>query len=43
VSAYYKYVKGDVSGAKTDIATALRLEPDKPSVQALAAEIDKMK
>ena len=43
VSAYYKYVKGDVSGAKTDIATALRLEPDKPSVQALAAEIEKMK
>jgi tetratricopeptide (TPR) repeat protein len=42
VSAYYKYVKGDVSGAKTDIATALRLEPDKQSVQALAAEIDKM-
>ena len=43
VSAYYKYVKGDVFGAKTDIATALRLEPDKPSVKNLAAEIDKMK
>ena len=43
VSAYYKYVIGDVSGAKTDIAIALRLEPDKPSVKNLAAEIDKMK
>jgi|GEM_PF-3438135 len=43
VSAYYKYVKGDVLGAKTDIATALRLKPDNPSVQTLAVEIDKMK
>nr|MCR5454797.1 hypothetical protein [Bacteroidales bacterium] len=42
VSAYYKYVKGDASGAKTDIAMASRLKPDNTTVQTLAVEIDKM-
>lgn len=40
VSAYYKYVKGDLSGAKTDIDTALKLNPDYPAVKTLADQIN---
>ena len=41
VNAYYKYVKGDIVGAKSDIEKALRLGGNRPEVQKLADSINK--